>query len=124
MLIIIIIIIIYSYSILTHFQDEILRCILSYLDIRSLCSVASVSTQLNQASRDPLLYTSVNLKVNNYIFEIHRKGECLDFFIKPYWHCVNRSALEWLETRCKFLQRLDLSWCGSYGKLGASDFSW
>ncbi|XP_011705902.1 PREDICTED: F-box/LRR-repeat protein 4-like, partial [Wasmannia auropunctata] len=50
-------------------------------------------------TQDPLLYTSLNLK--------------------PYWHIINTEALCYLAPRCKYLQRLDLSWCNGFS---VSDF--
>lgn len=51
--------------VLTAFlQEEILRIILAFLDLRSLCSLACASISLNRACQDPVLFTSVNLKVN------------------------------------------------------------
>ena len=80
-----------------------MRSILNHLDLRSLCSFACVSTASYRATRDPHLFTAVNLK--------------------SYWPFVNRSTLEWLAVRSRLLHQLDLSWCGSYGKLNAEDFN-
>ncbi|EFX72265.1 hypothetical protein DAPPUDRAFT_59219 [Daphnia pulex] len=89
---------------LSKLPEEILRIILSFLDLHSLCSLACVSTSFNKICKDSVLFTSVNLK--------------------PYWYCVNLSSLEWLTVRCQCLQYLDMSWCGNYGKLSSTDFSW
>lgn len=89
---------------LHHLPEEVLRMILSHLDLHSLCSCACVSTTLHTACQDPSLFTSITLK--------------------PYWYCVNRSALEWLSVRAHLLQHLDLSWCGAYGIFDAADFNW
>ena len=120
-------------------QEEVIRTILAHLDLRSLSSLACVSSTLYKAVKDPLLYTVVNLKVIN-IFKIPvvQFLKCtssviifceLSFFktlyyFQPYWPYVNRSTFEWLAGRGQLLQQLDLSWCGAYGKLAASDFNW
>lgn len=45
------------------FQEEILRVILTLLDLRSLCSLACASSLFNKICKDSVLFTSVNLKV-------------------------------------------------------------
>nr|CAH0099980.1 unnamed protein product [Daphnia galeata] len=89
---------------LNKLPEEVLRIILAFLDLHSLCSLACVSTFFNKISKDSVLFTSVNLK--------------------PYWYCVKLSSLEWLVARSQCLQYLDMSWCGNYGKLSSADFSW
>ncbi|XP_066596983.1 F-box/LRR-repeat protein 4 isoform X2 [Prorops nasuta] len=81
--------------------DETVLKILKYLDIKSLCRLCRVNKHFNNIAQDALLYTSLNLK--------------------PYWHCLNSNALDYLLPRCQYLQRLDLSWCGNYGMIKYDD---
>ncbi|OAD59843.1 F-box/LRR-repeat protein 4 [Eufriesea mexicana] len=83
-------------------QDETVLKILKNLDLRSLCCLCRVNRHFNNIARDALLYTSLNLK--------------------PYWHCLNTSALNSLASRCHYLQQLDLSWCGNYDMIKYQDF--
>ncbi|KOX72873.1 F-box/LRR-repeat protein 4 [Melipona quadrifasciata] len=76
--------------------------ILKNLDLRSLCCLCRVNKHFNNIARDALLYTSLNLK--------------------PYWYCLNTSALNSLAPRCHYLQQLDLSWCGNYNMIKYQDF--
>ncbi|GBP53122.1 hypothetical protein EVAR_97126_1 [Eumeta japonica] len=73
--------------------DETILCILQYLDLHSLSRCAQVNRQLNRLASDSILY------------------RCID--LKPFWHCVKSQVLTTLLGRSKFLQKLDLSWCGS-----------
>lgn len=75
-------------------QDETVLKILNNLDLKSLSRCCRVNKYFNTISRDALLYTSLNLK--------------------PYWNCIDTVALNVLKPRCQYLQKLDLSWCGSY----------
>lgn len=68
--------------------------ILKNLDLKSLCRVSRVNKHFNNLAQDHLLYTSLNLK--------------------PYWYIINTKALYYLAPRCKYLQRLDLSWCDKF----------
>lgn len=72
------------------------------MDLKSLCRLCRVNRHFNNIARDALLYTSLNLK--------------------PYWHCLDTSALNCLALRCHYLQRLDLSWCGNYNMIKYKDF--
>ena len=72
------------------------------LDLRSLCRCCKVNRHFNNIARDALLYTSLNLK--------------------PYWYCIDATALQNLTPRCQYLQRLDLSWCGNYDAISNQDF--
>ncbi|XP_065203649.1 F-box/LRR-repeat protein 4 [Planococcus citri] len=74
--------------------DETILKIFSYLDLVSLSRCARINSHFNSLATDSLLYTSLNLK--------------------PYWHLVNANSLDILSSRCEYLQRLDLSWCGSF----------
>ncbi|XP_075978453.1 F box and leucine-rich-repeat gene 4 isoform X2 [Anticarsia gemmatalis] len=74
--------------------DETILCVMKYLDIQSLCRCAQVNKHFNRLASDAILYRSIDLR--------------------PYWHCVQSQVLVTLSMRCKFLQKLDLSWCGSH----------
>lgn len=89
-------------SISNLFQDETVLKILKNLDLKSLSRCCKLNRHFNNIARDALLYTSLNLK--------------------PYWHCMDTNALNNLALRCKYLQRLDLSWCGNYGTILSEDF--
>ncbi|CAK9798352.1 F-box/LRR-repeat protein 4 [Anthophora plagiata] len=82
--------------------DETVLKILKNLDLKSLCHLSRVNRHFNNIARDALLYTSLNLK--------------------PYWHCLDTSALNSLASRCHYLQQLDLSWCGNYSMIKYQDF--
>ncbi|KOC67635.1 F-box/LRR-repeat protein 4 [Habropoda laboriosa] len=82
--------------------DETVLKILKNLDLKSLCHLSRVNRHFNNITRDALLYTSLNLK--------------------PYWHCLDTSALNCLAPRCHYLQQLDLSWCGNYSMIKYQDF--
>ncbi|XP_043249536.1 F-box/LRR-repeat protein 4 [Colletes gigas] len=84
------------------FPDETVLKILKYLDLRSLCCLCRVNRHFNNIARDALLYTNLNLK--------------------PYWYCLDTSALNCLAPRCQYLQQLDLSWCGNYNMIKHQDF--
>ena len=68
--------------------------ILRNLDLKSLYRMGRVNKHFNNLARDRLLYTSLNLK--------------------PYWHIINTKTLYNLALRCKYLRRLDLSWCDKF----------
>ncbi|XP_045536507.1 F-box/LRR-repeat protein 4 [Papilio machaon] len=74
--------------------DETILTIMKYLDMQSLSRCAQVNRHFNRLALDSILY------------------RCID--LRPYWHCVRSQVLGILGTRCKFLQKLDLSWCGSH----------
>lgn len=76
-------------------QDETILKILKNLDLRSLYHISRVNKYFYNLVLDPLLYTCLNLK--------------------PYWHSFNAYALYNLSFRCKYLRKLDLSWCGNHG---------
>ncbi|XP_033326339.2 F box and leucine-rich-repeat gene 4 [Megalopta genalis] len=82
--------------------DETVLKILKNLDLRSLCCLCRVNKHFNNIARDALLYTSLNLR--------------------PYWYCLDTLALNYLAPRCKYLQQLDLSWCGNYNMIKYQDF--
>ncbi|XP_076278966.1 F box and leucine-rich-repeat gene 4 isoform X2 [Lasioglossum baleicum] len=82
--------------------DETVLKILKNLDLRSLCCLCRVNKHFNNIARDALLYTSLNLK--------------------PYWYCLDTLALNCLAPRCKYLQQLDLSWCGNDNMIKYQDF--
>lgn len=76
-------------------QIETILKILKNLDLKSLYRISRVNKYFYNLALDPLLYTSLNLK--------------------PYWHSFNARTLHNLSLRCKYLRRLDLSWCGNHG---------
>ncbi|XP_071561373.1 F-box/LRR-repeat protein 4-like [Temnothorax nylanderi] len=80
-----------SFSVVPH---EIIIKILRNLDLKSLCRMGRVNKYFNNLVQDPLLYKSLNLK--------------------PYWHIISTKALYYLAFKCKYLRRLDLSWCDSF----------
>lgn len=74
--------------------DETILCVMKFLDMQSLCRCAQVNRHFNRLASDAILYRSIDLR--------------------PYWHCVQSQVLMTLSMRCKYLQKLDLSWCGSH----------
>ncbi|XP_026492284.2 F-box/LRR-repeat protein 4 [Vanessa tameamea] len=74
--------------------DETILSVMKYLDMQSLCRCAQVNKHFSRLASDAILYRSIDLR--------------------PYWHCVRSQVLLTLSMRCKFLQKLDLSWCGSH----------
>ncbi|CAB0010638.1 unnamed protein product [Nesidiocoris tenuis] len=83
--------------------DETVLRIFSYLDLISLCRCMRVNKEFYRLGSDAMLYTALNLK--------------------PYWHKVNSKTLEHLSPRCKYLLKIDLSWCGNYGLITSSQLS-
>ncbi|EFN63767.1 F-box/LRR-repeat protein 4 [Camponotus floridanus] len=79
---------------------ETILKILKKLDLKSLYRISRVNKYFYNLALDPLLYTSLNLK--------------------PYWHSFNARTLHNLSLRCKYLRRLDLSWCGNHGMFSAT----
>lgn len=84
------------------FQSEILLKICSYLDLQSLFRISETCRKLHHVARDSSLYSEVNLK--------------------PYWHLVDSSVLRSLSARCRCPKKIDLSWCGLFTNLHATDF--
>ncbi|CAG9562054.1 unnamed protein product [Danaus chrysippus] len=74
--------------------DETILSVMKYLDMQSLCRCAQVNTHFKRLASDAILYRSIDLR--------------------PYWHCVRSQVLVNLSMKCKFLKKLDLSWCGSH----------
>lgn len=87
---------------MSDIPDEVIFKIMSYLDIRSLYNCSVVSRKFNRISKDPLLYSEVNLKL--------------------YWHRVNSQLVRSLIPRCKLIRKLDLSCCGVYKTVLPEDF--
>lgn len=82
---------------------EVLFKIMSFLDLKSLYRCGRVCRTFNQiVAVNSLLYSEVNLK--------------------PYWNCVSTALLNSLKKRCSYTKKLDLSWCGTFNKLTATDF--
>ncbi|XP_014773136.1 F-box/LRR-repeat protein 4 [Octopus bimaculoides] len=71
--------------------QEILFFLLSYLDQVSLCLLSQTCKYLRDSTYDAFLWTKVNLK--------------------PYWYKVSDKTLNSLVSRCKKLNKLDVSWC-------------
>ena len=86
----------------TPLQDESILKILTYLDLKSLNSVSQVNRYFNGIAHDSLLYTSLNLK--------------------PYWPCIDVAVLNNLASKCQYLCKLDLSWCGNYDQISSDNF--
>ncbi|XP_052747660.1 F-box/LRR-repeat protein 4 isoform X2 [Galleria mellonella] len=87
-------------TVLGDFQrlpNETILYVMKYLDIQSLCRCAQVNRHFNRLASDTILYREIDLR--------------------PYWYCVHSQVLSTLSNRCKFLQKLDLSWCGSRRKI-------
>ncbi|XP_033762682.1 F-box/LRR-repeat protein 4-like isoform X2 [Pecten maximus] len=72
--------------------EEVIRLILSYLDLSSLISTCCTCRLLQKQCSDSLQYTELNLQ--------------------PYWYKVDSSMLESFHSRCSHLHHLNLSWCG------------
>ncbi|XP_071652623.1 uncharacterized protein [Temnothorax longispinosus] len=51
-----------SHCILSELTDEILLIILKYLDLKTLCCMSRVNWCFNNLTRDPLLYTRLNVR--------------------------------------------------------------
>ncbi|XP_070566356.1 F-box/LRR-repeat protein 4-like isoform X2 [Ptychodera flava] len=82
---------------------ELIQYIFSYLDVPSLCNAALTCTLFYKHCYDPLQYVELDLQ--------------------PYWTQIDDSALDGLQSRCRHLQRLNLSWTGSWGMLSPECFS-
>jgi len=76
---------------------EVILHIFSYLDITSLVRVSEVCSTFKELGRDPFLFSVVDLR--------------------QVFHCSSSSTLTWLLPLSSKLTQLDLSWCGSYGKI-------
>ncbi|RVE51684.1 hypothetical protein evm_003656 [Chilo suppressalis] len=77
--------------------DETILCVMKYLDMQSLCRCAQINRHFNRLASDAILYRKLDLR--------------------PYWHCIGSQVLMTLSMRCKFLKKLDLSWCGSHNMI-------
>jgi len=86
-----------------YLQNETILKILEYLDLKSLYHICNVNKYFNILARDFTLYKCLNLK--------------------PYWYSFNGNALNSLISRCKYLQQLDLSWCGNYNVLTSTNLN-
>jgi F-box and leucine-rich repeat protein 4 len=87
---------------ISDIPDEVLYKILTLLDLRSLYNASQVNRRFYRLSKDPLLYTEVNLKM--------------------YWHRANGKLLKSLHNRCLLIKKLDLSSCGYFGTITSEDF--
>ncbi|XP_031627657.1 F-box/LRR-repeat protein 4 [Contarinia nasturtii] len=88
---------------LKNMPSEILLKICSYLDLLSLCRMSQTCRKFHQVARDPSLYTELNLM--------------------PFWDVVDASVINTFKQRCRFLKKIDLSWCGLFNNLTSSDFN-
>ncbi|XP_071568868.1 F-box/LRR-repeat protein 4-like [Temnothorax nylanderi] len=76
--------------------DEIIQIILKYLDMRSFCRMSKVNKRLNNLTRDPFLFTSLNLR--------NLKKE----YSNDSSFCYDKT-LFYFASKCKYLQQLDLT---------------
>lgn len=76
---------------------EVIIKIFSYLDLISLVRVSAVCRMLRQVSRDPWLFTCVDLR--------------------QAFFCVSNQTLSWLGRVSDKLSRLEMAWCGNYGSV-------
>ncbi|XP_071635790.1 F-box/LRR-repeat protein 4-like [Temnothorax longispinosus] len=76
-----------SFSVLS---DEVILGILKHLDLKTLCLMNQVNKRFNDLTRDPLLYTRLNM----------RNICCPTYF---------SNIFRYFTPRCKFLQKLDLT---------------
>ncbi|KAK6617865.1 hypothetical protein RUM43_014094 [Polyplax serrata] len=77
--------------------DETILKILGYLDLVTLRRCAHLNKHFHSLCNDSFLYTHLSLQ--------------------PYWNKLSNSALLSLASKCSHLQKLDLSWCGSYSTI-------
>ncbi|XP_036148550.1 uncharacterized protein LOC118647567 isoform X8 [Monomorium pharaonis] len=84
-----------SYDSFSKLPDETILNILKDLDLRSLCRVGRVNKRLNNLTRDPFLYTSLNMR------NIH-----FTYWRTNLWH-----KFHYFARRCTYLKELDLSYC-------------
>ncbi|CAD5123206.1 DgyrCDS11567 [Dimorphilus gyrociliatus] len=83
--------------------EEVIQLILLYLDTASLCNLASTCRLLHQHCYDRLLYKELDLQ--------------------PYWPNIKDSSLESLTSRCRKLERINLSWCGGHNFISFNAFN-
>ncbi|XP_077273051.1 F-box/LRR-repeat protein 4-like [Temnothorax americanus] len=76
---------------LSALPNEILLKILNYLDLTTLCRVNKVNKRLNDLTRDPLLYTRLNMR--------RVTDKCIMRKVFCYFTAI----------RCEFLRQLDLT---------------
>ena len=82
---------------------EVILKIFSFLDIESLVQVSATSSLLRDVSRDPWLYSNIDLR--------------------QIFHCVNNHTLAWLIQLVDKTTHVDLAWCGNYGSVSPSTLS-
>ncbi|XP_077978669.1 F-box/LRR-repeat protein 4-like [Glandiceps talaboti] len=82
--------------------SEVIQLLFSYLDVPSLCNAALTCKLFCKHCYDPLQYVELDLQ--------------------PYWSQIDDSALDGLHSRCRHLQRLNLSWTGGWGFLTPESF--
>ncbi|XP_071506910.1 F-box/LRR-repeat protein 4-like [Diadema antillarum] len=81
---------------------ELIQLIFTYLSLIDKCHIATTCMLFRRHCYDQLLYMELNLQ--------------------PYWHLISNNTLSGLRGRCSQLQKLDLSWCGDWGKIEAQEF--
>jgi F-box/leucine-rich repeat protein 4 len=84
-------------GLLDYLPNEVLQEILRFLDMRSLVNLSLTCKFMYKHCYEPAQYTEVNLQ--------------------PFWSSVNSQSLLSLVPRCAYLQKLNLSWCGSHWTL-------
>ncbi|XP_071644424.1 F-box/LRR-repeat protein 4-like [Temnothorax longispinosus] len=83
---------------LSALPDEVLLIILKNLDLMTLCRMSYVDKRFNNLTRDPKLYTRLNIRCIRYWYSI------LDVSDK----CM-RDIFCYFSSRCKYLRQLDLT---------------
>lgn len=76
---------------------EVILHIFTYLDLTSLVRMSAVCTIFRELARDPFLFNVADLR--------------------QIFHCCSSSTLSWLLPVSSQLTKLDLSWCGNYGRI-------
>ncbi|XP_059616442.1 F-box/LRR-repeat protein 4-like [Phlebotomus argentipes] len=81
---------------------ELQTKICTYLDLKTLFTLSSVSKKMYNLVTDPMIYREVNLRM--------------------YWHIVNDEFLLKLANRATKIRKLDISWCGWHSSISPSVF--
>lgn len=76
---------------------EVVLHIFQFLNFYTLVQCCQVSKLFRQVACDPLLYVRLHLK--------------------PLFYCVTNDTFKFLFGKTHYLQYLDLSWCGNYGRV-------
>lgn len=86
----------------SFFQYELQLKIFSYLDLKTLFDLSSVSKIVYNLVTDPIIYREVNLKI--------------------YWSILNDEFLLKISKRATKIRKLDISWCGWHNSITPSVF--